>query len=33
MEHPEKLTAKGKKQKIKQSLAIYYSKKRRGENP
>ena len=33
MEHPEKLTAKGKKQKIKQSLAIYYSKQRRGENP
>lgn len=33
MEHPEKLTAKSKKQKIKQSLAIYYSKKRRGENP
>lgn len=33
MEHPEKLTAKGKKQKIKQALAIYYSKKRRGENP
>ena len=33
MQHPEKLTAKGKKQKIKQSLAIYYSKKRRGENP
>ncbi len=33
MKHPEKLTAKGKKQKIKQSLAIYYSKKRRGENP
>lgn len=33
MKHPEKLTAKGKKQKIKQALAIYYSKKRRGENP
>ena len=33
MEHPEKLTAKSNKQKIKQSLAIYYSKKRRGENP
>jgi hypothetical protein len=33
MEHPEKLTAKDKKQKIKQSLAIYYSKQRRGENP
>lgn len=31
MKHPEKLTAKGKKQKIKQALAIYYSKKRRGE--
>ena len=30
MEHPEKLTAKGKKQKIKQAIAIYYSKKRRG---
>jgi hypothetical protein len=33
MQHPEKLTAKGKKNKIKQSLAIYYSKKRHGENP
>ena len=33
MEHPEKLTAKGNKQKVKQSLAIYYSKKRHGENP
>ena len=33
MKHPEKLTAKGKKQKIKQAIAIYYSKKRRGENP
>lgn len=33
MQHPEKLTANGKKQKIKQAIAIYYSKKRRGENP
>lgn len=33
MKHPEKLTAKGKKQKIKQAIAIFYSKKRRGENP
>ena len=33
MKTPEKLTAKGKKQKIKQALAIFYSKKRRGENP
>lgn len=32
MKHPEKLTAKGKKQKIKQAIAIFYSKKRRGEN-
>ena len=33
MQHPEKLTAKGKNKKIKQALAIYYSKKRHGENP
>lgn len=33
MKTPEKLTAKGKKQKIKQAIAIFYSKKRRGENP
>lgn len=33
MKHPEKLTAKGKNQKIKQAIAIYYSKKRHGEKP
>jgi hypothetical protein len=33
MEYPDKLTAQGKKQKIKQAIAIYYSKKRHGEKP